>query len=92
MNFPPQGQATGFSCQGFEVRSQGKGSRRKAGRDNENGYHGVVTLRKSALNFLSEAVLNSDALGVSLASVIDHAWLGELCRGRSIPFAGVFGG
>ena len=51
MNFQPQGQAAGFSCQGFEVRSQGKGSRQKAGGDSENGYHGVVPVREAALDF-----------------------------------------
>jgi len=36
----------------------------------------VVPLREAALNFSPETVLNSNALGISLASVLDHAWPG----------------
>jgi hypothetical protein len=52
----------------------------------------AVPLREAALNFFPETVLNSDALGVSLASVPDHAWPGGLCHVRSIPVAGAFRG
>ncbi len=58
----------------------------------DHSNEGVVPLRKAALNFLPEAVLKRDALGMSPASVIDHIWLGGLCQVRSIQVAGVFPG
>ena len=79
MNLPPQGQATGFSCQGFEVRSQGKGSRQKAGGESENGYHGGGPRSQPFMphpNFSDEVNRN-----IVQSEIEGGVYLDELCEG-----------